>query len=102
MSGAGEDSSHASLIGDLNDRLYKGIRRVPVDGEGPEGLPEPHERPDDKAQWDEVRGLWMDWDEQAQKWVPSPVRTPAPTPTTAAPAAPPTDAPPGDEHADGS
>jgi len=52
---------------------------VPVDGEGPVGLPEPHVRPDDKAQWDEVRGLWMDWDEHAQKWVPSPVQTAPPT-----------------------
>jgi len=74
----GEDSSHISLIADMQGRVDKNVRRVPVDGEGPEGLPEPHERPDDKAQWDEVHGLWMDWDEDAQKWVPSPVQTPAP------------------------
>ena len=85
MSGAGEDASHASIIGHINDELYKGIRRVPVDGEGPEGLPEPHVRPDDKAQWDEVHGLWMDWDEDAQKWVPSPVQTPAPAAAAAEP-----------------
>ena len=77
----GEDVSHASLIGQINEDVTKGIRRVPVDGEGPEGLPEPHERPDEKAQWDEVHGLWMDWDEQAQKWVPSPGQAPPPAPT---------------------
>jgi len=84
----GEDTTHASLIGQINEELEKGVRRVPIDGEGPQGLPEPHVRPDDKAQWDEVHGLWMDWDEQAQKWVPSPVQTASPTAAaTAAPEA---------------
>jgi hypothetical protein len=72
-----EDSSHPSLVGQINEDLMKGIRRVPVDGEGPAGLPEPHERPDDKAQWDEVHGRWVEWDEQAQQWVPSPGQPPA-------------------------
>jgi hypothetical protein len=67
-----EDSSHASLIGQINEDVTKGIRRVPVQGEGPEGAPEPHDRPDDKAQWDEVNGRWIEWDEQAQAWVPAP------------------------------
>jgi hypothetical protein len=77
----GEDSSHASIIAQINEDVVRGIRRVPEGGggaKGPEGLPEPHVRPDDKAQWDEVHGLWMDWDEQAQKWVPASVQTPAP------------------------
>ena len=94
----GEDVSHASLIGQINEDVTKGIRRVPVDGEGPEGLPEPHERPDDKAQWDEVRGCWVEWDEQAQKWVPAPDQAPPPATAVDAPAPGAPDA--GDDHAD--
>jgi hypothetical protein len=86
----GEDSSHASIIAQINEDVVKGARRVPVDGEGPIGVPEPHERPDENAQWDEVHGRWVDWDEKAQAWVPSPVPSPpapdAADPETATPA----------------
>jgi hypothetical protein len=70
---AGEDSSHASLMGQINDEVTKGVRRVPLQGDdGPVGKPEPHERPDDRAQWDEVSGSWIEWDDAQQKWVPAP------------------------------
>jgi hypothetical protein len=83
----GEDSSHASLIGQINEDLTKGDGRVPGHGEGPEGKPEPHDRPDNKAQWDEVNGRWIEWDAEAGKWIPAPERAPAPDAPEAAPAA---------------
>ena len=27
-------------------------------------------RPDDKAQWDEVHGCWIVWDDETEAWVP--------------------------------
>lgn len=32
-------------------------------------LPKPAVRPDPDAQWDEVRGLWVEWDEATEAWV---------------------------------
>jgi hypothetical protein len=85
----GEDRSHASLIGHINEELYEGVRRVPVHGEGAEGKPEPHDRPDAHAQWDEVEGQWIEWDEATQKWIPAPDQTalPATAGSDTAPAA---------------
>jgi hypothetical protein len=82
----GEDSSHASLIGHINEELYDGVRRVPVHPDGPEGEPEPHDRPDDKAQWDEVNGRWIEWDAATQKWIPAPVQAAPPAAVDPAPA----------------
>ena len=33
-----------------------------------ERLPEPDDRPDPRAQWDEVKGEWVVWDEDDQRW----------------------------------
>ena len=40
--------------------------RVPVDDIDRE--PMPPERPDDRAQWDEARGVWIEWDEVDHEW----------------------------------
>jgi hypothetical protein len=37
---------------------------------GPVAIPEPPIRPDRKAQWDEVRGCWIRWDDEAGEWAP--------------------------------
>jgi hypothetical protein len=65
--------------------------------EAPHTVAEPHDRPDDKAQWDEVNGRWIEWDPDAGKWVPSPDPSPAPAASadpapSADPPAPPSDA----------
>ena len=39
--------------------------------------PEPQEHPDG-AQWDEVRGVWVRWDEDAMAWVDVPPAPDAP------------------------
>ncbi len=72
MSTGGEDATHPGIIADISETLFRGIRRVPLEGEGPGGQPEPDDRPDNKAQWDEVNGRWIDWDVRAQKWAPAP------------------------------
>jgi len=64
-----EDQSHPTIIAQISDDLNKSLRRVPPPPEGPVGLPEPHDRPDGHAQWDEVNGHWIVWDAQAQAWV---------------------------------
>ncbi len=33
-----------------------------------ERRPEPHDRPDARAQWDEVKGEWVVWDERDHRW----------------------------------
>jgi hypothetical protein len=33
-----------------------------------ERQPRPGERPHDRAQWDEVRGRWVEWDEVDDEW----------------------------------
>ena len=35
-----------------------------------ERLPEPDDKPDPHAQWDEVHGRWTIWDEDQDSWVP--------------------------------
>jgi hypothetical protein len=37
---------------------------------GPVAIPEPPVRPDRKAQWDEVHGCWIHWDDDAGEWIP--------------------------------
>jgi hypothetical protein len=64
--------------GRLSDELYEGTSRVPrsKDGDedaGPEPtahLPVAGERPHPKAQWDDVRGEWVIWSDEAADWVP--------------------------------
>jgi hypothetical protein len=36
--------------------------------DGPIAIPEPPVRPDRHDQWDEVRGCWIRWDDEAQAW----------------------------------
>ncbi len=38
--------------------------------EGPIAIPEPPVRPDPHAQWDEVHGCWIRWDDDQQAWMP--------------------------------
>lgn len=64
--------------GRLSDSLYEGTSRVPRSAEAEdESLPEdaPHlpvtgERPDPRAQWDDVRGCWVVWDTEQNDWTP--------------------------------
>jgi hypothetical protein len=37
---------------------------------GPVAIPEPPVRPDRKAQWDEVHGCWIRWDDDVGEWLP--------------------------------
>ena len=37
---------------------------------GPVAIPEPPIRPDRTAQWDEVHGCWIHWDDEAGEWIP--------------------------------
>jgi hypothetical protein len=32
-------------------------------------IPQPHEKPDPRAQWDEAAGRWEIWNKQANAWV---------------------------------
>lgn len=63
--------------GRLSDELYEGTSRVPTGAaageEGPEAaqhLAVRGERPHPKAQWDDVRGVWVVWDADAGDWMP--------------------------------
>jgi hypothetical protein len=62
--------------GRLSDSLYEGTNRVPSSGEqGDDVEPTAHlavqgQRPHPKAQWDDVRGVWVVWDDAAGDWVP--------------------------------
>jgi hypothetical protein len=64
--------------GRLSDSLYEGTSRVPPAPEtdpGPEPTahhPVAGERPDPRAQWDDVRACWVVWDEDAGDWLPVP------------------------------
>lgn len=59
-----------SIIASINDAPaepgWKGRR----DAEGPQTVPEPPDRPDEHAQWDEAHGQWIVWDATAEAWVP--------------------------------
>jgi hypothetical protein len=64
--------------GRLSDSLYEGTSRVPPRPVDPDEVveePTAHhpiagERPHPRAQWDDVRGAWVVWDEEAGDWVP--------------------------------
>ncbi len=70
-----EDQSHPTIISQINDDLNKSLRRVPGPPEGPEGKPEPLDRPDEHAQWDEVNGRWIEWDATTSTWVADGIAT---------------------------
>ena len=64
--------------GRISDELYEGTRRVPsrdLDGDDAAAEPTAHhpvqgERPSSRAQWDDVRGVWVEWSDDAGDWVP--------------------------------
>jgi hypothetical protein len=61
-----------SAIRSMNDApLEPGWAPRPTD-EGPQTVPEPPDRPDEHAQWDEARGRWIVWDRGEGAWVPLP------------------------------
>jgi hypothetical protein len=46
-------------------------RRQQIEGEtsdAPEAKPPPTARPSKRAQWDELRGAWVEWDPEANEW----------------------------------
>jgi hypothetical protein len=65
MSDAGGVSAHSSIYESMLDEEH---RHRPTDDV--ERLPEPDEKPDPAAQWDEVHGVWMRWHEDEDRWVP--------------------------------
>jgi hypothetical protein len=83
MSPLGEDAANISIVGRWQDEELKSEHEKhehpgeePV--EGPPTIAEPHERPDDKAQWDEVHGRWIEWDPATETWIPAPDQAPPP------------------------
>ena len=59
----------------LSDATYEGASRIPASDEpeaesGPERHAMPAERPDPRAQWDGIRGVWVVYDESVNAWVP--------------------------------
>ena len=60
---AGSVGFQASIIGDIAAR-HDEVTHVP----DVERIPEPDERPDPRAQWDEVKGEWVVWDEADNEW----------------------------------
>ena len=87
----GSDSSHVSLIAQMQDDEVREERhrRGEDHVDDVERAAEPHDRPDDRAQWDEVRGIWIEWDQASGTWVPAPGQVE-------------TERPPGDETGTGS
>jgi hypothetical protein len=70
-----ESGNHES--GRLSDELYEGTSRVPRGPAAEVEVPEdaPHlavrgERPHPRAQWDDVQGVWVVWDDEAGDWMP--------------------------------
>ena len=83
MSMPGDDIANISIVGNWQDEELRAEHEAhehPGDGhvEGPPTIAEPHDRPDDKAQWDEVHGRWIEWDPATETWVPAPEQPPAP------------------------
>ena len=63
--------------GRLSDELYEGTSRLPAGPAASADAPEaaPHlavrgARRHPKAQWDDVRGVWVVWDDTAGDWMP--------------------------------
>ncbi len=60
----GEDVARQSVAGEMIMRKNApGLPPTVVDR-----VPEPDERPDRRAQWDEVTGEWIVWDEDDEAW----------------------------------
>ena len=55
-----------SILADMQDRDDGGRRRERGDVRR---FPEPDEKPDPHAQWDEAAGRWEIWDDEAGGWV---------------------------------
>jgi hypothetical protein len=72
MAGLGDGPNY--LRNELDEELFDEMREEAQDA--PVGRPEPpqHVR---GAQWDEVRGCWIHWDDKLQEWVPVPDEPPA-------------------------
>lgn len=68
----------AGTNGRLSDSVYEGTTRVPASGERDETLlstddghkPVEGERPHPRAQWDDVAGVWVVWDDEHGDWLP--------------------------------
>jgi hypothetical protein len=68
----------ANETGRLSDSLYEGTSRLPPPKTDPDAVvaePTPHApvqgaRPHPRAQWDDVRALWVVWSDEAGDWVP--------------------------------
>jgi hypothetical protein len=67
LSGSGGDGARASIVTDMRNRIEPEKRRV-KESDVPR-FPEPDEKPDPRAQWDEVEGRWEVWDEADGRWV---------------------------------
>ncbi len=58
----------------LSDHVHKNVSRLPPSkveeaDQGPEGEPMPDEKPDPRAQWDDVRAVWILWDQEKGAWI---------------------------------
>jgi hypothetical protein len=59
----------------LSEHVYEGVSRVPpADGEeeptevGPATFAMPDEKPHPRAQWDDLKGCWILWDDATASW----------------------------------
>lgn len=75
LTGVGGDVAHVSIQAEAIDRINE-AGDIRVDeilraraNRGVPRFPEPSDAPSSRAQWDEIRGVWEEWDADGEEWV---------------------------------